>query len=118
MTAAKPRRKLPLDRTLRRKLMVCLLQAGQQQDYVYILVGYSLSSLGCTTQHCLREHREMVDPEWLRLLANDAYRERVVAELLKKYAREISRIPDDAVHVQTSIESQLCKEPKGFSREP
>jgi hypothetical protein len=80
--------------------MICLLQDGKQLDYVYILVGYSICSLTPSTRHFLLEHREIVDPEWLRLLEDGVYRERVIAELLEKYRPQIMATPDDAVCIK------------------
>lgn len=80
--------------------MICLLQDGKQQTYVYILMGYSLSSLDPGTRHCLREHREIVDPEWIRLIEDDTYRKHVIAKLLENYRDQIKAIPDDALRMR------------------
>lgn len=77
------RTKFPHDHKLRKKLVIQLSREGKSLSYIEILLGYRISE--SSMQHMLQEHSEIVDPEWIRLLNDDLYRERVVNELLSKY---------------------------------
>jgi len=77
-----PRKKMPKNLKLRKKLISHLLCDGKSHDYVVLVLGYSLSR---SMAHLVDEHPNMLNAEFWRLYRDDNYRQGIVDGLLQKY---------------------------------